>query len=100
LTEAALGAAPVVAYDIDWQGEMILDGQTGRLVRHGDLRGMAEATAELLADPARAAGFGRRLREFAGTMLDPKALDDHEREQYARLIANGRAAEAMASAQR
>jgi hypothetical protein len=33
-------------------------------------------------------------------MLDPKALDDHEREQYARLIANGRAAEAMASAQR
>jgi glycosyltransferase involved in cell wall biosynthesis len=58
LTEAALGAAPVVAYDIDWQGEMILDGQTGRLVRHGDLRGMAEATAET----ARGSGSRRRLR--------------------------------------
>jgi glycosyltransferase involved in cell wall biosynthesis len=99
LTEAALGAAPVVAYDIDWQGEMILDGETGRLVQHGDLRAMAEATAELLADPARAADLGRRLRELARTMLDPQALDDHEREQYARLIANGRPADKTSSVQ-
>lgn len=32
LGEAALAGAPIVAYDIDWQGELITYDATGRLV--------------------------------------------------------------------
>jgi glycosyltransferase involved in cell wall biosynthesis len=86
LTEAALGAAPVVAYDIDWQGEIIETDVTGILVAHGDQKAMAEATVRLLSDPPYARKLGRALRLRAQQMLDPQALDDHERAEYAKLI--------------
>ena len=87
LTEAALGAAPVVAYDIDWQGEIIETDVTGILVPPGDQAAMADATARLLTDPDRAAALGQALRTRARTMLDPRALDAHERQQYRQLLA-------------
>jgi glycosyltransferase involved in cell wall biosynthesis len=31
LSESALGAAPIVAYDLDWQGDLIHTGETGEL---------------------------------------------------------------------
>jgi glycosyltransferase involved in cell wall biosynthesis len=86
LTEAALGAAPVVAYDIDWQGEIIETDVTGILVAPGDQPAMADATARLLADQGYAARLGDAVRERALTMLDPAALDEHERQQYRQLL--------------
>ena len=87
LSEAALGAAPVVAYDIDWQGEIIETGVTGILVPAGDRQGLADAATSMLDDPGKAAALGAALRERALTMLDAEALNEHEREQYRRLIA-------------
>jgi glycosyltransferase involved in cell wall biosynthesis len=87
LTEAALGAAPVVAYDIDWQGELIEDGVTGILVPHGAAAQMAEGLVRLLSDPAFARRLGNALRQRALTMLDPAALDEHERQEYSKLLA-------------
>jgi glycosyltransferase involved in cell wall biosynthesis len=87
LTEAALGAAPVVAYDIDWQGELIDDGVTGILVPHGAAAQMAEGLVRLLSDPAFARRLGNALRQRALTMLDPAALDEHERQEYSKLLA-------------
>jgi glycosyltransferase involved in cell wall biosynthesis len=87
LTEAALGAAPVVAYDIDWQGELIEDGVTGVLVPHGAAGQMAEGVVRLLSDPAYARRLGTALRQRALAMLDPAKLDEHEREEYRKLLA-------------
>lgn len=87
LSEAALGGAPVVAYDIDWQGELINDGQTGRLIRHGDVEGLARAALELLENSALAHRLGNRLREAALSMLDPAKLNQHERAEYTKLLA-------------
>jgi len=38
----ALGAAPVVAYDIDWHSDLIESGVTGELVAYKDHVGLAD----------------------------------------------------------
>jgi glycosyltransferase involved in cell wall biosynthesis len=86
LSEAALGAAPIVAYDVDWQGEIVETGATGVLVPHGDVDGLAKGAATLLADPDHAKQLGRNIRERALAMLDQDALNQHEREQYSLLF--------------
>lgn len=87
LAEAALAAAPIVAYDVDWQGELIETGRTGILVKHGDVSEMAKAVIELLDEPERRRMLGRAVRDRALELLDPVALDDHERTAYRRLLA-------------
>jgi glycosyltransferase involved in cell wall biosynthesis len=86
LSEAALGGAPVVAYDIDWQGELIVDGETGLLVPHGDVQALAGGALDLLTDTALARRLGDRLRASALRMLDPAALNAHERSEYSKLL--------------
>lgn len=85
LSEAAMGEAPVVAYDVDWQGELIQTDSTGILVEHGDVEALAAAAIRLLDDRPLAARLGANLRRRAMELLDPAALDAHEREQYQRL---------------
>ena len=86
LVEVAFGAAPTVAYDIDWQGELIESGVNGELVPLRDIDGFASATMRLLTDEAYARRLGNRLRETALVMMSPEALDEHERCEYDRLF--------------
>ena len=86
LSEAAFGAAPIVAYDVDWQGELIETGATGELVPFGDWRRMAESADRFLRDRDQAAAIGRRARERALEILAPDKLNQHEREQYGALL--------------
>lgn len=87
LSESALGAAPLVAYDLDWQGDLVRTGETGELVPFRDVEAMAAAAARVLADPAAARRMGETARARALAMLDPAALDAHERDTYDRLFA-------------
>lgn len=86
LSEAALGAAPIVAYDIDWQGELIEMGVTGELVPHLAWQKMADAVERFLTDPAYARAMGDSVRQRALEMLDPTSLNQHERDQYTALL--------------
>lgn len=86
LSEAALGGAPIVAYDLDWQDELVESGVTGELVEFRDRRAFADATARLLSDPAYAKSMGAAVRERALEMLDPVRLNQHERAEYQRLF--------------
>jgi glycosyltransferase involved in cell wall biosynthesis len=92
LAEAALGGAPVVAYDVDWQSEVIETGKTGFLIDHGNIEEMSEAAYSLLTDPARAKKLGSALREHVLEMLDPEQLNEHERQEYGKLLARFSAA--------
>lgn len=87
LSESALGGAPVVAYDLDWQGQLIRNDETGFLVPYRDIDAFGAATVRLLADPAKARAMGRAVRERALDMLDPQRLNDHERAEYRRMMA-------------
>jgi len=82
LTEAAFGEAPVVAYDLDWQGELIEMGKTGILVPARDVVKMADGVERFLTDGDFARAMGRAVRKRAFEMLDPETLDQHERDEY------------------
>lgn len=86
LSEAAFGAAPIVAYDLDWQGELIRTGETGELVPARAWEKMADSAERFLNDPAYARAMGEAVRQRAFEMLDPATLDQHEREQYTKLL--------------
>lgn len=86
LTEAALAAAPVAAYDVDWQSELIVDGETGLLAPVGDVKVLAEKVELLLADRKLAATIGNALRSRALNMMDPMRLNELERSVYDSLL--------------
>jgi glycosyltransferase involved in cell wall biosynthesis len=86
LSEAAFGAAPIAAYDADWQAELIETGVTGELVALRDWEGLAAAVLKLLGDRTYASAMGRAVRERALRMLDPAALSAHERAEYAAML--------------
>jgi len=86
LTEAALGAAPIVAYDFDWQSELIQTGATGELVPHRDWEKMTNAVERYLKNPAYARSMGSAVRKHVLGIMEPSKLDQHERETYMRLL--------------
>lgn len=78
LTEAALAGIPVVAYDYDWQRELIEDGVTGILVPNGNWEQLANSVLKLLQHPELASQYGNNLRAKATLLMDPKRLTQHE----------------------
>ncbi|WP_162375550.1 glycosyltransferase [Ancylobacter sp. TS-1] len=82
LAEAAYAACPIVAYDLDWQGDLILDGETGVLVPARDSAAMAAGAARLLDDPDHARAMGAAVRALAIDMLSPEAAYRTERAAY------------------
>ena len=47
---------------------------------------MADGVVGFLSYPARARRLGKALRQRALTMLDPAELDEHERQEYSKLL--------------
>ena len=86
LTESALGAAPIVAYDVDWQSELIQSGVTGELVPYLDWEKMADSVEHFLVNPEYARSMGEAVRKLALEMMDPAVLDQHERDTYQKVI--------------
>lgn len=87
LTEATLAAVPVVAYDYDWQKEIVVNGQTGFLVPHKNWRLMAEKIDYLLTHEKVARAMGLLGRENTVKMMNPQTLECHEKDQYESLFA-------------
>jgi glycosyltransferase involved in cell wall biosynthesis len=63
LIEAMAAAVPVVATAVGGVPDVVVDGETGYLVKEGDVKGMAEAIMELLRDPKKARQMGQQGRE-------------------------------------
>lgn len=88
LVEAALAGLPLVAYDIDWHAELVVDGVTGALVGFRDVVGLAAAVDRLLRDPHLARRLGDGARALASETMDPDELITLEREAFARLLSH------------
>ncbi len=86
LVESALAARPIVAYDVEWQSELIRDNETGVLVPYRDWEAMARAVLGLLDDPQRARRLGDAARILALEQHDPSALMENERVHYRKLL--------------
>jgi glycosyltransferase involved in cell wall biosynthesis len=88
LTEAALGAVPIAAYDIDWQSELIQTEDTGEIVPYGDYDALAISTIKLIKDTVYAKKMSVRVREKVLDMMDPIKLNMIEKKYYNRITKN------------
>ena len=86
LTEAALSGVPVVAYDIEWQSEVIKTGETGELVTYRDWKAMADSVVKFLKDSDYAKRMGTNARNTVLEMMDPAKLNQHETNEYEKLF--------------
>ena len=63
LTEAALASVPVVAYDRDWQSEVVVSEETGYLVENHDWVAMADGVEQLLLNEEKRVQMGKNVRK-------------------------------------
>lgn len=82
LAEVAFAALPIVAYDLDWQGEIVETDVTGVLVPGGDTAAMAQGAARLLSDAALRDHLGSEVRRRALELLDAREQTRREIEAY------------------
>jgi glycosyltransferase involved in cell wall biosynthesis len=61
--EAILLGVPVIATDVGGMNELVVDGESGRLVPSGDARALAAALDDVLGSPEKARAFATRARE-------------------------------------
>ncbi len=85
LPQALATARPVVAYDVDGAKEVCLEGETGFLVRPGDLATLIERLIRLAQDPTLRQRLGQRGRQFVQERFGVQRMVDDLYELYLRL---------------
>jgi len=85
--QALLSGVCPVAYDCDGTGEAIIDGQTGRLVPTGDVRGLGEAVLWLRDHPAERDAMARRGLEACLGSFSAEAMIAGLDSVYSRALA-------------
>lgn len=85
LLEACAVALPIVATDVGGNGEIIRDGDTGRLVPPGDPLALADALLALLQQPQLAQALGNAARAW----VEQHGALETMVERYARLYRHG-----------
>ncbi len=71
LVEAMAHGVPVISCDVAGVSELVRDGVTGLLVASDDSPALAEAIAELISDPQRAARLGNAGHRLVGASYRP-----------------------------
>jgi glycosyltransferase involved in cell wall biosynthesis len=76
LNEAASAGLPIVTTDeVGAAGDLIRDGDTGRIVTGGDPQALAEAIAVLLRSPETAHAFAARAKTQAASFTVERMAD-------------------------
>ncbi|PYQ30582.1 MAG: N-acetyl-alpha-D-glucosaminyl L-malate synthase BshA [Acidobacteria bacterium] len=84
--EAMASEVPVIASNAGGLPEVVSDGESGYLVKVGDVNAMAERAIEILRDPAVRKRMGKRAREVALERFDEEKIVPRYREMYERVI--------------
>lgn len=86
LIEACAAGRPVIAYDVDWHGELVIDGVTGRLVAEHSITSVAAALTELLSDDLKASQMGRKAQALAFSRHDLTVTSRNKQRWYRELV--------------
>jgi len=70
LVQALLTEVPAISFDNDGAPEVVIPGETGLLVRYGDIPGLSDAIVALASDPARRKTMGADGRAMCLNMFD------------------------------
>jgi len=87
LPQALACGKPVVAFDVDGAREVCLDGETGLLVRAGDVNALADAVIRLLQDAELAHRMGEQGTELVKERFSEARMVQQLDELYRRLWA-------------
>jgi glycosyltransferase involved in cell wall biosynthesis len=86
LLEAMTQARPVVATAVGGTPELVIDGETGVLVRPGDPDALARALGGLLSDPERARRLGEAGRRRVAERFTVEAMAGRVLEVYGEVV--------------
>ena len=76
----------MVAYDVEWHGEILTHRQNALFVPYRDTAQMARGICELITDHGLARSLGRHGRETMLAQMDPESLIQQERAVAERLF--------------
>ncbi len=82
VVEYMLAGKPVVCTVVGGNPELVLEGQTGRLVPVGDVARLAAALTEVLGDPGRARLWGDVARQRALELFAPAVMIERHQQLY------------------
>jgi glycosyltransferase involved in cell wall biosynthesis len=98
VVQAMLAGRPVIAYDCDGTPEVVVDRETGRLVRVGDAPGLAESLRWMMDHPDNAAAMARTALQRCRTAFSAETMVDELERVYAEALRRARSVEREASA--
>lgn len=91
LPQALAAAKPVVSYDFDGADEVCLDGQTGYLIRTGDVPSVTSRLLQLAHDTSLREQLGRRGQQLVKNEFPVEKMIEQIYQLYQRLLtAHGR----------
>ena len=85
LVEVGLSRIPVVAYDIDWQSELINSGITGELVPYRDIIKLITSSKKILKNLKYSKSIANNLRDRCIKLFDPKKAIKEEVDIYEKI---------------
>lgn len=87
LLEIGLSGLPVVAYDVDWHNEIVIQGETGILVKYQDIAQLSKAIEYFftLTESQRAL-LGKNMRQKALSLCDRNYLNKKQNSFYRNFI--------------
>jgi glycogen(starch) synthase len=90
--EACAAGSAVIAYDVDWHREIIVDGKSGLLVPEGDIDALEAGVLRLLDNPQLAHQLGKEAQAFVEQHHDERKTSEIKRDCYQHLLTSRRAA--------
>lgn len=78
LAEKLICSVPVVAYDVEWMSEIIIDNFSGELARFRDIEAAFQACCRLLDNPDKAKSTAQMGKRLALAMFDRQTIERKE----------------------
>ncbi len=86
LPQALLAGLPAISYDIDGAREVVLDGQTGRLIPPRDVQRLTEAITQLAEQPSLRQTLGKAGQQLCQERFCHRHMTDRIRQLYTELL--------------
>ena len=88
LVEGAAAGLPTVAYDWEWQSELIQSGKTGILVPENDIKNAAKHLIFLMSNRQYAQKLGNSLKKLTEDLYHPETINRARQSVYSELLEN------------
>tara|TARA_B110000467_G_C18334880_1_gene496644 strand:+ start:1456 stop:2664 length:1209 start_codon:yes stop_codon:yes gene_type:complete len=89
LIEACAAGSPIVSYDVDWHSELVVDKETGFLLKEHDTDGVVSALDWILDHPTESEAMGRKAKSLAFECHDLAKTSAIKISCYSELLSQG-----------